>query len=226
MTLTHSAKEKLTVREVINRYGHCIDLVSMDRHFNDISVGLFVKGRRFTVWSYSTVPGVETRLEQIRDRLVAWGEMTPVAGSPSQADYTVGELLERPLRFLFMEAVDKDPSTPIPSGRIEARDTKSLLTFVVSGTSDGGRHIYTVSAEGEDQRSEMRVKAVVGGYMRYGSCLRVAPNSFAFPDGERHDGFARLILNYARNVSGVENMLAASELHGQMTTQTLGFSRS
>jgi hypothetical protein len=224
--LTQSAREKLTVREVIGRYGHCIDLVSMDRHFNDISVGLFVKGRRFTVWSYTTVPGVEKRLVQIRDRLVAWGEMTPVADSSNQADYAVGELLERPLRFLFMEAVDKDPSTPIPSGRIEARDTKTLLTFVVSGKAEGDKYVYTAAAEGDEPRADMRVKAVVGGYMRYGSCLRVAPTKFTFPDGERHDGFARLLLHYARNVTGVENMLAANELQGQMTTQTLGFSRS
>jgi hypothetical protein len=35
-----------------------------------------------------------------------------------------------------------------------------------------------------------------------------------------------LILPLARNVSAVESQLAASELEGQMTTQTLGFSQS
>ena len=198
----------------------------MDRYFKDISVGLFLKGRRFTIWSYSTIPGVEKRLEEIRDRLVAWGEAKPVPGSSNQADYAVGELLERPLRFMFDEVVEKNPAEPVPSGRIEARDTKTLLTFVVTGEKAGDKYVYTVSAEGEAERAEMRVRAVVGGYMRYGNCERLAPNQFAFPDGKRHDGFARLLLGYARNVSGVENMLASSELHGQMTTQTLGFSRS
>lgn len=217
---------KPTVREVIARYGHCIELISMDRHFNDISVGLFLKGRRFTVWSYSDFPGIDKRLEQIRDRLVAWGEMTPVAGIHNQADYKIGQLLERPLRFLFKEVVEKDPNEPLPSGRIEARDTKTLLTFVVTGRESDQGYVYDVTAEGDVPRAEMRVRAAVGGYMRYGSCKRLTPESFIFPDGERHDGFARLLLGYARNVTGVENMLAADELHGQMTTQTLGFSRT
>lgn len=219
-------KEQLTVREVIDRYGHCIDLVSMDPHFHDISVGLFLKNRRFTVWTYSNYPGVEERLEQIRDRMVAWGEMVP-AESPIQADYRVGELMEKPLRFMFMDAVEKDPSIPPPTDeRIAGRDTKTLLTFVLTGAQEGGNYVYTVSAEGEAPRAEMRIRAVVGGYMRYASAQRIQPDKFMFPDGERHDGFARLLLSYARNVSGVENMLAADELQGQMTTQTLGFSRS
>jgi hypothetical protein len=72
----------------------------------------------------------------------------------------------------------------------------------------------------------MRIMAVVGGYMRYGECERIGKerDRFRFKHGERLDRFARLLLPYARNVSAVDTMLEQSELAGQMTTQTLGFS--
>jgi hypothetical protein len=90
-----------------------------------------------------------------------------------------------------------------------------------------GKWVYEVAAEGEAPAAtaSMRVKAVVGGFMRYGDCRRVAEDKFAFPCGARHDELARLLIPYARNVSAVEEMLAAADLAGQMTTQTLGFSQ-
>ena len=59
--------QRPSVKETINRLGRCIELTSMDPHFNDISVGLFLKNRTLTVWSYSTVPGIDQRIEKIRD---------------------------------------------------------------------------------------------------------------------------------------------------------------
>ena len=219
-------RERPVVKETIKRLGRCVELISMDPHFKDISVGLFLKGQTLTVWSYSSLPGVEGRLEQIRDRVVALGEFQTLEGSPTQATIDPGAILMRPLRFLFKEAAEKSPSDPVPAGPIEVRDNKSTLTFHLTGKDIDGEYVYTVSATGDADRPEARIKAVVGGYMRYGECQRVAEDSFKFPDGKRRDGIARLLLSYARNVSAVESMLAAEELEGQMTTQTLGFSQS
>jgi hypothetical protein len=127
---------------------------------------------------------------------------------------------------MFVSAVEKAPTLEAPSGRITAPDTKTRLTFVVEGAEEGGRYVYTVRAEGESDRAEMRVRATVGGFVRYSDCERVDRNKFAFPDGSRYDNFVRLILPLARNVSAVESQLAQSELAGQMTTQTLGFSQT
>ena len=55
------ATQKPGVKETIKRLGGCIELISMDPHFKNISVGLFLKDRTLTVWSYSTIPGVDTR---------------------------------------------------------------------------------------------------------------------------------------------------------------------
>ena len=96
----------------------------------------------------------------------------------------------------------------------------------MTGSQSDDKYVYTVTAEGEAPRPQSRIRAVVGGYMRYGECERVAPDSFVFPDNVRHDEMARVLLPFARNVSAIENMLASEELAGQMTTQTLGFSQT
>ncbi|MEX0763036.1 MAG: hypothetical protein WD208_02135 [Dehalococcoidia bacterium] len=214
------------VADIVKKYGHCLELVSMDPHFHEISVGLFIKGRLMTVWSFSTIEGVEDRLRQIRDHLVGLGELETVEGVSNQLMFPTEYILEMPLKFLFKEAVEGDPNSPLPSGPISASDNKSRLTFFLEGEQQEGRYVYTVRAEGEANRPEMRVRAVVGGFMRYAQCERVAPDKFVFPGGARHDGIARLLLTYARNVSAVDNMLKASEMAGQMTTQTLGFSQT
>ena len=217
------AKQRSVVRDTIKRLGECVELVSMDPHFNDISVGLFLKGRVLTVWSYSSIPGTEDRLRQIRDRVVALGDLATVDDSDTQAEVPSGDILLQPMKFMFREAVDKDPAI-LPSGPIEAADNKSTITFVVEGSEQPDGYVYTVTARGNAERAEARIKAAVGGFMRYGECVRVTPQSFRFPDGQQHDGFVRLLLPYARNVSAVERMLEAEEMTGQMTTQTLGFS--
>ena len=49
--------EKLRPTEVLDRYGHCLELVPMDPNFEDISVGLYVKDGVCTIWTFSRKPG-------------------------------------------------------------------------------------------------------------------------------------------------------------------------
>lgn len=226
MTYVTSDKKHTRVKDIIARYGHCVELVAIDPHFHSISVGLFLKNRIFSVWSYASLPGIEDRMQQIRDRLVAWGEMTASPSVYNQASYRQGKIIERPIKFMFNECVEAALDKPLPSGPISAKDNKTRLTFHVSGEGTDGEHVYVVSAVGDEKRAPMRVKAVVGGYIRYGECKRVAPDRFEFPDGMRHDGLARILLSYAKNVSGTEATLNMQEQQGQMTTQTLGFSQT
>ncbi len=217
--------QKPSVKDTIKRLGNCIELISMDPHFHEISVGLFVKDRTLTIWSYSAVPRTDERIEKIRDRCVVLGDLEPKEGTTNQARVPAGDILLQPMKFMFREAVEKDPDT-LPSGPIKAPDNKSTLIFTVEGAQQDEAYVYTVTARGEAARPESRIRATVGGFMRYGGCERVTPETFRFPDGQQHDGFVRLLLPYARNVSAVERMLEAEDMAGQMTTQTLGFASS
>lgn len=204
--------------------GRCIELVAVDPHFHDITVGLYLRDRTLTIYSFAQIEGKEDRIRTIRDRLCALADIEPAPGTHNQAELVSQEFYDRPLRFAFTEAVERDQ--PIPTGPISVNDTKSKLTFTVTPEhSDEDGWTYRVTAEGDFNRPQMRIMAVVGGYMRYGDCERVGKDRdrFRFKHGERLDRFARLLLPYARNVSAVDNMLEQSELAGQMTTQTLGF---
>ncbi len=169
---------------------------------------------------------IDARIEQIRDRCTGLGDVVAVAGTTDQLRLISDLQLDRALRFMFIAAVEKDPSTEFPTGRITTPDTKTKLTFVINGEEVDGSYVYTISAEGEAERPEMRVRAAVGGFLRYSGCTRVDKDKFSFPDGKRYDNFARLILPLARNVSAVDAQLEQDEMAGQMNTQTLGFAQS
>ena len=64
--------------EVIEKYGNCLELISMDPFFHEITVGLFIKDSILTVHSYSNKEGVDERLTQIRDRIVLFGGAKPI----------------------------------------------------------------------------------------------------------------------------------------------------
>ena len=218
--------QKSRIVEKIKSLGQCIELVSLDPHFNDVSIGLFIKDGLLIIFSYSKIDGIEARIEQIRDRCVLLGDVEAVEGTSNQLRLINELQLDRALRFMFTAAVEKDPAIKPPSGRISAPDTKTKLTFVIEGEQVGDQYVYTISTEGEAERLERRVMAAVGGFIRYSGCTRVDKNQFSFPDGKRYDNFARLILPLARNVSAVEAQIEQDEMAGQMNTQTLGFAQS
>ena len=215
--------ERLKVVDVIERYGRCVELVSMDPHFHDITVGLYFKGDIGTVWTFSRKPGVEERIRQIRDRLFHLGGLEPVEGTHDQARTPCGVVHRRPTKFLVRQAVEKDPNTPVPEGKFTIKDLRSPLMLGFESSEVDGRWVYRATAEGEAPNVDARLRAITAGLIRYGELEKVDDDGVSCPCGYRHDGLARLAMPLARNVGAVEDMLAADALRGQMTTGTLGF---
>ena len=225
MTSLKNAKRG-RVREVIATYGKCMELISMDPNFHEITVGLYVKDGIGTVWTFSGKPGVEKRVEEIRDQLIELGGMIPVDGTHNQARFPDGEMYDRPLRFLLRQAVEKPYGTQHPEGRIEIKDLRSPLQIIATPEEIDGRWIYRVTVEGEYKNPKMRVRAVTQGFVRYGEMEKVDVDAVTFHHGGRRDELIRLVLPYARNVTGTADMLEAEALRGQMTTGTLGFAQT
>jgi len=215
--------ERPDAREVIERYGRCLELVPMDESFHDMSVGLYVKDGICTVWTFSRQPGVDDRIEQIRDRMVSLGGLAPVEGARNQVRFECGHLHTRPIRFLMAQSVGKARGYAQPRGDMSIKDSKTALILSVSGRDHEGHWVYEVSGEGEAQNVALRLRMVVAGFVRYGEMEKVSDTEVSFPCGRRHDELMRLLLPYSRNVSAVENMMEAEALRGQMTTGTLGF---
>ena len=225
MTSLKNAKRG-RVQEVIAKYGKCMELISMDPNFHEITVGLYFKDGTGTVWTFSGRPGVEKRVEEIRDQLVELGDMVPLGGTHNQARFPDGEVYVRPLRFLLRQAVEKPFGTRHPDGRIEIKDLRSPLQVIATPEQAEGRWIYRITAEGEYKNPKMRVRAITQGFVRYGEMEKVDVDAVTFPHGGRRDSLMRLILPHARNVTGTADMLEAEAMRGQMTTGTLGFSQT
>ncbi len=77
------------VAEVIGKIGRCVELIPVDRQFENISVGLYLKEGVYTVWTFSQKDGTLERIEAIGERMVALGEMTPVPGSKAAPSTSV-----------------------------------------------------------------------------------------------------------------------------------------
>ena len=209
--------------EVLERYGHCLELVPMDPNFENISVGLYVKDGVCTIWTFSRKAGVEDRIEQIRDQLVALGGLEAVEGTANQVRFGCGELHERPIKFLMSQAVGKAPDFAPPQGEMSIKDSRSPLTIRVAGSQRDDAYVYAVAVEGEAPNPAVRLRMVVAGFLRYGEMNKAGDADVVFPCGQRHDALMRLLMPYSRNISSVEGMMAAEALRGQMTTGTLGF---
>ncbi len=220
---TSSTNSVKRVAQVIEEYGKCIELVSMDPYFHNISVGLYLKDGIFTVWSYSNRPGVHQRISNIRDGFVALGGMAPAPDNDIQFTSPCGRLHLRALGFLLAQIVGKNPDFSPPTGNLTIRDTKTRLTLNVAGKSVDDRWVYQVAADEEARIAAARLRLVVAGFVRYGEMEKAGDHEVAFPCGHRHDELMRILLPYSRNVSAVENMMEADALRGQMTTGTLGF---
>ena len=218
---------KLRPAEVIERYGQCLELVPLDRRFHDISVGLYVKEDVCTIWTFSRREGVEERIREIRDQMIALGGMEPVGDTHHQVRFPCGHLHQRTLRFVMSQAVGKAPDYAPPQGALSIQDSKSALTIRASlADGDDGRSVYDVWLDGEARNAAMRLRMVLAGFTRYGEMEQVGESGVAFACGMPHDALMRVLLPYSRNISSVETMMAAEALRGQMTTGTLGFSQT
>ncbi|MDP6822872.1 MAG: hypothetical protein QF554_06230 [Dehalococcoidia bacterium] len=214
--------ETLSAREVITRYGDCVELVPMDPNFHDISVGLYERDGVSTVWTFSRRPGVEERMRNIVDRLINLGGME-ATGDWNRLRFPCGHLHTRPLKFLTTAAIERTAERDRPE-ELQIKDSKSALIIDMTGEQDGDRYVYRVSTSGEARNPALRLRAIIAGFVRYGEMEKIDDSTISFGCGQRHDGLARLILPYSRNISAVEDALEADALRGQMTTSTLGFS--
>jgi len=111
-----SLAERPRISDQLKKLGRCIELVSIDPHFHDVTIGLFLKGGVMTVWSFSDRAGIAERIEQIRDRCTRLGDVVAVDGTTDQLKLISDLELDRALKFMFTAAVEKTPPENCPPG--------------------------------------------------------------------------------------------------------------
>jgi hypothetical protein len=191
----HSA---LSVRSDL---GHRVELVSMDPHFGDISVGLYVRdsveGSIGTVHSYSHRPGTVQRTAAIARTMCELGGL--VAVDDTEVRFACATWHGAAAKRLFIEACKHDPTVPTVLSSLEARDARSgQLIRVVPGV--GGA--YEVLAEDVTDEVASRAPAIARAMAKLAELETRCedPPTVAFPCGVRHDELIGLLLRRAQNL--------------------------
>ena len=137
----------MRVVDIIQEYGNCLELVPMDPHFEDITVGLYYRADvdTATVWTFSRKSGVEDRIRQIRDQLVKLGGMAPIDGTHNQVRFRCGHMHRRPVKFLLVQAVEKPPDFAFEGEGLSVKDLKSRLMMYAEAWDVEDRWVYEIS---------------------------------------------------------------------------------
>lgn len=189
--------------EHIADLGYRIELVSMDSHCHDISIGLYEQqgsdgAPQYLVHTYSARPGARERIDFITGAMRVLGGVEP-AGGAHTLRFPCGAAHRLACKRVFLEAC-KLPSNTTPEAKpLSIYDKKSERTITVAGAGGGA---YRLSADGDDDGRARRVAAVAGGLMKLAEMQAhgAGDDGITFACGQPHDALIGLLLGRALNV--------------------------
>ena len=117
----------------------------------------------------------------------------------------------------------KDRKADLSQG-ITCKDLRSEMIIKVECQKTKEGFVYKVGGDGNNEKPEIRYRAITNGLIKYGGFLRIDHFTFTLACKRRNDKLVNILLPMARNISATEESLAAEDASGQMTTQSLGFS--
>jgi hypothetical protein len=183
--------------------GRRVELISMDPHGGDISLGLYLgPGAAYRVHTYSGKAGAAERAEFVAEAMAALGGMERVSGGLLRFPCLDGHLAAA--RRLFLEAAKLPSSETCTARPLFVLDRKSNEEVRVRSL---GRGVYEVEPG-------PRAETAAGGLAKLGQLHAdpEAPARVYFPCGRPHDALIGLLLGRALNVRAAarEMELAAS----------------
>lgn len=168
-----------------------IELVSMDPHCHDITLGLYQQDGEFLIHSYSRHPDATARLSFLQRAAVILG------GLATNGDHLVfpcGTVHKAAVRRIFLESAKLPTGSEIVPKPLTIFDKKSTQQIAVHSLGNGR---YQVVADGP------RVEAITGGLKKLGELEETEPGVVAFPCGQSHDVLIGLLLPRALNVRAI-----------------------
>ena len=188
--------------------GRRIELVPIDPHCHDITIGLYhqhavnpttgAETALFRVHTYSHIAGAAERIAAIRKAMQTLGGMhqTP----EGLLYFPCGHAHQAACRRVFLEACKLAPGSKIEPRPLQILDKKSKLTISVNSAGAG---IYSVTADGEGRGAARRIAAIAGGLMKLGEMEDTGEgnrDTVAFACERTHDALVGLLLTRAPNV--------------------------
>ena len=179
--------------------GQRMELVSMDPHFHDISIALYLQEGggvpEYLVHTYSGREGAPRRIAFVQSAMATLGGLQFTGAGllrfPCGAPHHLG------IKRVFLEACKFDSSTTVEARPLSIFDRKCGRNIVAASCGDG---VYQLAAEGGEEGAERRISAIAGGLIKLGEMEDRQTDEVAFPCGEAHDALIGLLLVRAPNV--------------------------
>ncbi|MDA0231179.1 MAG: hypothetical protein O3B21_13455 [Proteobacteria bacterium] len=188
----------------IAELGNRIELVSMDKHFHDITLGLYEQPAadgvpEYLVHSYARKDGTAERIQFVMRAMEVLGGVTSTPGG--RLRFACGDPHRVACKRLFIEA-SKLPGEALPELRpLAVYDKKAACEMTVQSLGGG---VYRVSAESGADNIRRRVLAIVGGLCKLGEMAESsADDEASFGCGVAHDALVGMLLVRAPNVRAV-----------------------
>jgi len=196
--------------------GRRVELVSMDPHFEDISIALYRHDSGgqpvFLVHTYNQREGAAQRVSTVVQRM---RELGGVAADVRGVYFSCGGAHERACRRLFLEACKIGPEDTAEPKPLKIFDKKSNGDLVLSSLGAGG---YVLTGDGEGEKLVLRRRAVAAGLLKLGEMVAtdLDRGRMAFSCGQSHDELVGLLLGRALNVRGADREQQLSASRGQL----------
>ena len=183
--------------------GGRIELVSMDPHCSNITIGLYEQSANGTlgylVHSYSKLPSARARLDAVIQAMQVLGGVVLREGL---LGFACGAKHQLAMRRAFLEACKLAPDIPVAVRPLSVLDKKLNATVSVKGLGNG---LYELAAEGSSEAAASRLDSIVGGYRKLAELEAIPdqPHRFRFACGQNHDALVGLLLSRALNVRAI-----------------------
>ncbi|MCE2415471.1 hypothetical protein J4G07_15890 [Candidatus Poribacteria bacterium] len=188
--------------------GRRIELIPIDPHFHDITIGLYCQqiadattGTDFPVFLVHTYSQITDAAERIQEVVQAMQILGGMLKTPDGLLYfPCKNIHEAACRRVFLEACKLTSSTDTEPRPLNILDKKSQLIITVDSMGNG---TYQVSANGEGRGASRRISAIAGGLMKLGEMESVETDNkdtVSFACGHSHDALIGLLLIRAPNV--------------------------
>jgi len=192
--------------------GRRIELVSMDPHFSNITIGLYQCSTNaepeYLVHSYSRLPGVRDRLNGL---VRAMQVLAGMVLSGDRLRFPCGARHQLAARRTFLEACKLGSSAPAEPRPLEIIDKKLNHRVTVRSLGSG---LYELAADAPPEVAGSRLESIAGGLNKLAELNFVPgqPHRVQFGCGHAHDALVGLLLPRALNVRAIlrEQEVAAS----------------
>ncbi|UCH47777.1 MAG: hypothetical protein JSU95_17270 [Betaproteobacteria bacterium] len=181
--------------------GKRVELVSMDPHFHDISIGLYEQQHQgkpaYLVHTYSHKEGADKRISSVVETMKIFGGLE--SGDDGLLRFPCGDEHALAIKRVFLDSCKVAPRSDVTTHPLRIHDKKSGCDVTADSVGNGE---YRLKIEGNPDDGPRRIAAIARGLARLGEMETYDDqiDRVTFACGQSHDALIGLLLIRAPNV--------------------------